>query len=181
LKLRSGVSGVAEVVRMSVAADKRRKGIGRMILRDLLGTAESLFLSVRHNGKQVLIVRLPAPPSAPTDVLDTKPGLLMNVPYERLFERNGSFWSGRVMQSAQPGCVLRTKRHEAAAPVDSGTGLVIEQEIARHTDTVRREQPGDLVQVVFDGVWQHVRENGRQEDEIEALVRERKAVRGSGH
>src|SRR5713101_520359 len=42
LKLRSGVSGVAEVVRMSVAADKRRKGIGRMILRELLGIAESL-------------------------------------------------------------------------------------------------------------------------------------------
>jgi GNAT superfamily N-acetyltransferase len=42
LKLRSGVSGVAEVVRMSVAVDKRRKGIGRMILRELLGTAERL-------------------------------------------------------------------------------------------------------------------------------------------
>ena len=42
LKLRPGVSGVAEVVRMSVAADKRRKGIGRMILRELLRTAEGL-------------------------------------------------------------------------------------------------------------------------------------------
>ena len=57
---------------------------------------------VRHDREEVLIVRLAAPPSAPTDVSNAKPGQFMNAPYERLFERNGSVGYGRVMQSAQP-------------------------------------------------------------------------------
>ena len=34
---------------------------------------------------------------------------------------------------------------------------------------------------MFNGVGRHVREDGTEEDEVEALVRERKPVRGSRH
>jgi len=77
--------------------------------------------------------------------------------------------------------VLHAKRHEAVASVDSSASFVIEQEVAGNTDAIPREQTRDLVYIVFDRVGQHVRENGSKEDEVEAMVWERKTVRRSGY
>jgi predicted N-acetyltransferase YhbS len=41
LKPVAGANGVAEIVRMSVAAGRRRQGIGRLILRELIQTARN--------------------------------------------------------------------------------------------------------------------------------------------
>ena len=78
------------------------------------------FVRVRHDGENVLIVRLAAPPSAPTDVPDAQADLIMNSLNEHLFDGNGSFGYVRVMQSAQSRRVLHAECHEAAALVDSG-------------------------------------------------------------
>src|SRR6266487_200482 len=98
------------------------------------------FVRVRHDCENVLIVRLAAPPSAPTDVPDAQPGLIMNPPYERLFDCNSSFRYGCVMQPAQSGRMLDGEGHEAVAFVDCRTSLVVEQEIATDTNALRYEE-----------------------------------------
>jgi hypothetical protein len=55
------------------------------------------LLRILHDRENVLIVCHTDRPSATTDVLDAKPSLFMKAPYERFFDRNGSFGYGRVM------------------------------------------------------------------------------------
>ena len=60
--------------------------------------------------------------------------------------------------------------------IDSGTSLIVQQEIARDTHTAWRKQPRNLTNIVLHIVWQHVGKDRGQEDEIEAARRKRKGV-----
>ena len=80
------------------------------------------------------------------------------------------------MQPAQSGRVLDTERNRRVAPVYSGATFIVEQEVAGHTYAVSGEQARDLMHVVFNGIRQHVRKHGGQEDKVEAVVRKWETV-----
>src|SRR6266542_1170104 len=118
---------------------RRARGLKKALLHcaDPLLSYVTRLIRVGHDRENVLLVRLAAPPSAAADVSDAQPGLIMNPLYEHLFDCNGSLRYGRVMQPTESGRMLHAEGHEAAALVDSGTSLVVEQEIAGDTNAAR--------------------------------------------